>query len=52
LNYGKSVKLTLTFSAAVPEVKEAFAAQAFGTLTEIDVQATLQGETGGRIEPY
>jgi uncharacterized protein (DUF302 family) len=52
LNYGKSVKLTLTFSAAVPEVKEAFAARAFGTLTEIDVQATLQGETGGRIEPY
>jgi hypothetical protein len=52
LSYGKSVKLTIDFSEAVPKVKEAFAAQGFGTLTEIDVQATLQAKIDARIEPY
>ena len=52
MNYGKSVKLTLDFSEAVPKVKEAFAAQGFGTLTEIDVQATLQAKIGVDMEPY
>ena len=52
MNYGKSVKLTLDFSEAVPKVKEAFAAQGFGTLTEIDVQATLQAKIDAHIEPY
>ena len=51
MNYGKSVKLTLDFSEAVPKVKEAFAAQGFGTLTEIDVQATLQAKIDAHIEP-
>ena len=52
MNYGKSVKLTLDFSEAVPKVKEAFAVQGFGTLTEIDVQATLQAKIGVDMEPY
>jgi uncharacterized protein (DUF302 family) len=52
VNYGKGVKLTLNFSEAVPEVKAAFAAQGSGTLTEIDVQATLQAKIDAHIEPY
>jgi hypothetical protein len=36
----------------VPKVKKAFAAQGFGTLTEIDVQASLQAKIAARIEPY
>jgi uncharacterized protein (DUF302 family) len=52
VNYGNSMKLTLDFSEAVPKMKEAFAAQGFGTLTEIDVQATLQAKVGAHMEPY
>jgi uncharacterized protein (DUF302 family) len=52
VSYGKSVELILNFSEAVPKVKEAFAAQGFGTLTEIDVQATLRAKIGTDIEPY
>jgi len=33
-------------------VKEAFKAQGFGTLTEIDVQATLQEKLGVHVERY
>jgi len=36
----------------VPKVKEAFAAQGFGTLTEIDVRATLKEKLGEEIEDY
>ena len=52
MNYGKSVQLTEDFSEAVPKVKAAFAAQGFGTLTEIDVRATLQAKIGVDMEPY
>jgi uncharacterized protein (DUF302 family) len=52
VNYGKSVNLSLDFSDAVARVKAAFAAQGFGTLTEIDVQATLETKIGAHIEPY
>lgn len=41
MNYAKTVTLDLAFDEAVTRVKEAFQAQGFGTLTEIDVQAAL-----------
>jgi uncharacterized protein (DUF302 family) len=52
MEYGKTTKLAIDFAAAVPKVKEAFAEQGFGTLTEIDVQATLKAKIGAEMEPY
>ena len=52
MNYGKSIELNDTFASAVPKVKAAFQEQGFGTLTEIDVQATLKTKIGRDIEPY
>lgn len=50
--YGKSVALAIPYEEAVPKVKEAFAQQGFGTLTEIDVKATLEAKLGAGMEHY
>lgn len=52
MKYALSIELNLPHDEAVVKVKEAFAAQGFGILTEIDVQATLKAKTGADIEPY
>jgi len=52
VDYSLTITLDLAYEAAVPKVKEAFKAQGFGTLTEIDVQATLSDKIGKDIEPY
>lgn len=52
MEYALSIELDLPHEEAVAKVKEAFAAQGFGILTEIDVQATLKTKTGADIEPY
>ena len=52
MDYAKTITLDLPYDEAVPKVKEAFKAQGFGTLTEIDVQATLQEKIGEHIERY
>lgn len=52
MKYALSIELNLAHEEAVVKVKEAFAAQGFGILTEIDVQATLKAKTGADIEPY
>jgi uncharacterized protein (DUF302 family) len=52
MRYHRSITLDLPYEDAVPRVKEAFAQQGFGTLTEIDVRATLQEKLGEDIEPY
>lgn len=46
------VTLDMDLDEALPIVKEALAEQGFGTLTEIDVQATLDAKIGKQIEPY
>jgi uncharacterized protein (DUF302 family) len=46
------VVLSLPFDEALAHTKEAFAAEGFGTLTEIDVQATLRTKTGKEMERY
>jgi uncharacterized protein (DUF302 family) len=50
--YGHTITLDLPFEEAIAKVKEAFHAQGFGTLTEIDVQATLKQKLGHDTEPY
>lgn len=52
MKYALSIELDLPHEEAVVKVKEAFAAQGFGILTEIDVQATIKTKTGADIEPY
>ena len=46
------VTLDMEFDAALPAVKAALAEQGFGTLTEIDVKATLHAKIGKEIEQY
>jgi uncharacterized protein (DUF302 family) len=50
--YGHTRTLDLPFPDAITRVKDAFQAQGFGTLTEIDVQATLKQKLGHDTEPY
>lgn len=52
MGYVRSIELDLPYEQAVPKVKEAFKAQGFGTLTEIDVRATLKEKLGEDMEPY
>jgi uncharacterized protein (DUF302 family) len=52
MTYARTITLDLPYDQAVPRVKEAFKAQGFGTLTEIDVRATLKEKLGEDMEPY
>lgn len=52
MSYTRRLALSLPHAAAVTAVKEALAAQGFGTLTEIDVKGTLQSKIGAEIEDY
>ena len=52
MSYGSTISLDLPFQDAVARVKDAFGAQGFGTLTEIDVQATLKEKLGLDTDPY
>lgn len=52
MQYARTITLNLPYKQAVPRVKEAFKAQGFGTLTEIDVTTTLKDKLGQDMEPY
>jgi uncharacterized protein (DUF302 family) len=52
MGYGRTVVIDEPVAEAIPRVKEAFKAQGFGTLTEIDVRATLKETIGEDVEPY
>lgn len=52
MSYGRTIEIPLSYEEAVPKVKEAFKEQGFGTLTEIDVRATLKEKIDRDIEPY
>ena len=52
MEYVRTIALDAPYDEVVPRVKEAFMAQGFGTLTEIDVRATLKEKLGIDVEPY
>lgn len=52
MEYVRTITVDAPYEEAVPKVKEAFKAQGFGTLTEIDVRATLKEKLGVDVEPY
>ena len=50
--YAMSITLDVPYAEAVLRVKAALQEQGFGTLTEIDVRATLKENLGADMEPY
>lgn len=52
MGYGRTVLIDDPVDEAVVRVKDALKAQGFGTLTEIDVQATLREKIGAEVDPY
>ena len=52
MSYERTVTVDLPYDQAVERVREALAAQGFGILSEIDVQATLRDKRGIEMEPY
>lgn len=52
MRYGTSIVMDAPFEVALGKVKEAFKQEGFGTLTEIDVRATLKEKIDRDMEPY
>lgn len=52
MSYGKTIEVDMSVQEALPKVRSAFKEQGFGTLTEIDMAATLKEKIGQDIEPY
>jgi uncharacterized protein (DUF302 family) len=52
MSYGTQINLDMPFAAAVDTVKSTFKEHGFGTLTEIDVRATLDEKIDRTIEDY
>lgn len=50
--FEETVVLSVPFDEALSRTKEQLAAQGFGTLTEIDMQATLAEKTGKQMNRY
>jgi uncharacterized protein (DUF302 family) len=52
MSYGRTITLDLPHDEAVDKVKATFKEHGFGTLTEIDVQATLKEKLDEDMEGY
>ena len=52
MTYGKTIQVDLPFDEAVAATKAALKEQGFGTLTEIDVKATLKDKIGVDRDDY
>lgn len=51
-DYTMTIRMDGDPSSAEPRVREALAAEGFGILSEIDVQATLKSKIGEDVGPY
>ncbi|MGI8937548.1 MAG: DUF302 domain-containing protein [Iamia sp.] len=52
MTYTRTITLDMPVSDALDRVKSSLKEQGFGTLTEIDLQATLSEKLDADIEPY
>ncbi|HUG84365.1 MAG TPA: DUF302 domain-containing protein [Euzebya sp.] len=52
MSYSRTITVDLPYDQAVDKVKETFKANGFGTLSEIDVRATLAEKLGEEMEDY
>ena len=52
MQYGYKKEVSLPFAEAVEKTREVLAAEGFGVLTEIDVQATLKKKLDVDFENY
>lgn len=50
--FEETVVLSLPFDEVLADVKEAFAAEGFGTLTEIDMQSTMKQKVDKDMDRY
>jgi uncharacterized protein (DUF302 family) len=50
--FEETLVLSMPFDRALAKVKAAFEAEGFGTLTEIDVQATLEKKIGKQMDRF
>jgi uncharacterized protein (DUF302 family) len=50
--FEEAIELSVPFEEALARVKEAFAAEGFGVLTEIDVQATMKAKLDEDMDPF
>lgn len=52
MDHGRAITVSQPYEQAVADVKETFKAHGFGTLTEIDVRATLKEKLDQDMEDY
>jgi len=52
VSYGSAITLKEPFDHVVESVRAGLAAQGFGVLTEIDVQATMKTKLDADLDPY
>jgi uncharacterized protein (DUF302 family) len=52
MSYTRTITIDMPHDRAIEVVREAFAEQGFGVITEIDMAATLKAKIGEEIEPY